>query len=189
MWLWFTAQEDRCRHGRHGGAFPDQLCILPEEVAPTGGMSIQVQRKVTTNVQTGAWNTKTPDLHANISTTAAEASKLACVHCPWIKLSLGVWKGESISWLCSLSENSPCCHCAGNWQASEERVADSLGRKKGKGKMSGRLQSGYFLLDNFPSILFLIFYHCVRLVFFFTLTFFSKTKIKINVLLCWRMSL
>lgn len=101
MWLWFTAQEDRCGHARHGGVFPSQLCILPGEVDLTKRMSIKVQRKVTTNVQTDAWNTKTPDPHANNTSRAAEASKLASLHCPWIKLALGDWKGESMSWLCS----------------------------------------------------------------------------------------
>lgn len=188
MWLWFTAQEDRCKHARHGGVFPHQLwgihqCILPGEVDLTGRMSTKVQRKVTTNVQTSSWNTKTPDLHANNTTRAAEASRLACLHCPWIKLALGVWKGESMSWLCSLSENSPCCHCAGNWWASAERVTVWEG-KHGRGKCLEGYSQGISSLQ-FP--FFFIFYHWIGIAFLSILTFIPKTKIKINVLLCWRM--
>lgn len=185
MWLRSTAQEDRCRHARHGGVFPDQLCILPGEVDLTGRMSIKVQRKVTTNVQTGAWNTKTPDLHANNTTRAAEASKLACLHRPWIMLALGVWKGERMSWLCSLSENSPCCHCAGNWWASAERVTVWEGKHE-RGKCLEGYSQGISSLAV-SLLFFFIFYHWVGIAFFSILTFIPKTKIKINVLLCWRM--
>lgn len=34
-----------------------------------------------------------------------------------------------MSWLCSLSENSPYCHYAGSWWASGERVEDRKERK------------------------------------------------------------
>lgn len=38
----------------HGGVLSDQPCMLPGEVGLTEGMSIEVQNKVTRNVQAGA---------------------------------------------------------------------------------------------------------------------------------------
>lgn len=185
MWLWFTAQEDRCRHARHDGAFSNQLRILPGKVDLTRGMSIKIQRKVTTNVQTDAWNTKTPDLHANNTSRAAEASKLACLHCPWIKFALGVWKGESMSWLCSLSLLPLGRELVG----FSREGGRQFGKKNVKGKSVCNVRVRVFPPWQFPFYSFFIFYHWAGLVFFSTLTFITKTKIKINVLLCWRLPL
>lgn len=87
-----------------------------------------------------------------------------------------------LGWAVCLRIVSPCCHCAGNWWPSAERVADGLGRKTQNGSVWKVMVS--ILLDNFPFILFYILSLC-RTDFLFHSRLHSKAKkIKINVLQC-----